>query len=102
MQHVPSGDVIVLDDAENAHTLAAPLDVRAAHARFGMGASIAAGVSARSGASGWLVMPGDMPLLLPSTLQRVAQALASHRWPMRSTRVDAGIRWASAPSCTRS
>ena len=44
----------------------------------GMGDSIAAGVSARPDASGWLVLPGDMPRVRPASLQRVAQALQSH------------------------
>ena len=44
----------------------------------GMGDSIAAGVSARPDASGWLVLPGDMPRVLPASLQRVAQALQTH------------------------
>lgn len=44
----------------------------------GMGDSIAAGVSARPGAPGWLVLPGDMPRVQPETLRRVAQALQTH------------------------
>ncbi len=42
---------------------------------LGMGYSIAAGVAARPQAAGWLVLPGDMPLVLPSTLVAVAAAL---------------------------
>jgi molybdenum cofactor cytidylyltransferase len=45
---------------------------------LGMGYSIAAGVAARSQASGWLVLPGDMPLIRPETLQAVALALEGH------------------------
>lgn len=45
---------------------------------LGMGYSIAAGVSARPDASGWLILPGDMPRVQPDTLQRVARELASH------------------------
>lgn len=56
-------DIVVLDGAEAAR---------------GMGASIAAGVSERSGASGWLVLPGDMPLVQPATLLAVAGALGQH------------------------
>ena len=44
----------------------------------GMGDSIAAGVSARPDASGWLVLPGDMPRVRPGSLQRVALALQTH------------------------
>lgn len=54
------------------------LVVDAADARRGMGHSIAAGVAERSFASGWLVLPGDMPLVRPSTLVAVAAALADH------------------------
>jgi molybdenum cofactor cytidylyltransferase len=42
----------------------------------GMGDSIAAGVRATSDAPGWLVLPGDLPLVLPETLRTVAAALA--------------------------
>jgi molybdenum cofactor cytidylyltransferase len=45
---------------------------------LGMGYSIAAGVAARSDAGGWLVLPGDMPLVRPDTLVAVAAALDQH------------------------
>lgn len=45
---------------------------------LGMGFSIAAGVAARSDGGGWLVLPGDMPLVRPATLSLVAQGLAHH------------------------
>jgi molybdenum cofactor cytidylyltransferase len=44
----------------------------------GMGDSIAAAVRATQAAPGWLVLPGDLPLVQPDSLRRVAQALASH------------------------
>jgi molybdenum cofactor cytidylyltransferase len=43
--------------------------------RWGMGDSIAAGVSVHASASGWLVLPGDMPLVRPASLRAVADAL---------------------------
>jgi molybdenum cofactor cytidylyltransferase len=43
----------------------------------GMGDSIAAAVRATANAPGWLILPGDLPLVQPDTLQRVAQALAA-------------------------
>jgi molybdenum cofactor cytidylyltransferase len=43
-----------------------------------MGYSIAAGVRSRGDASGWLVLPGDMPLVRPATLRAVAAALGQH------------------------
>lgn len=42
----------------------------------GMGDSIAAAVRATKDASGWLVLPGDLPLIQPDTLVAVANALA--------------------------
>lgn len=41
----------------------------------GMGRSIAAGVSASASAPGWLILPGDMPLVQPSSLRAVAARL---------------------------
>lgn len=41
----------------------------------GMGDSIAAAVRATSDAGGWLILPGDLPLVRPQSLQRVAAAL---------------------------
>jgi molybdenum cofactor cytidylyltransferase len=63
------------------HTLAA---VRASGLPFhvedaghpGMGDSIAAGVRATADAGGWLVLPGDLPLIAPASLRAVAAALA--------------------------
>lgn len=43
----------------------------------GMGDSIAAAVRATADASGWLVLPGDLPLVLPETLRTMAQELES-------------------------
>lgn len=43
----------------------------------GMGDSIAAAVRATAGAPGWLVLPGDLPLVRPETLRTLAHALAS-------------------------
>lgn len=50
----------------------------AAEAGRGMGHSIAVGVSERASASGWLMLPGDMPLVRPGTLRAVAAALERH------------------------
>jgi molybdenum cofactor cytidylyltransferase len=44
----------------------------------GMGHSIAAGVAERPSAAGWLILPGDMPLVQPQTLLTVAAALEDH------------------------
>ena len=47
-------------------------------ASLGMGHSIAAGVAARADAPGWLLLPGDMPMVRPATLLAVAAALEHH------------------------
>jgi molybdenum cofactor cytidylyltransferase len=44
----------------------------------GMGDSIAAAVRATPDAAGWLVLPGDLPLVQAGTLRAVAAALAQH------------------------
>lgn len=62
---VASRDVVVLPPADSMPGL-------------GMGSSIAAGVEARPHAPGWLMLPGDMPLVRPSTLTVVASALQLH------------------------
>ena len=49
--------------------------VRPDPSRPGMGESIAAGVRATADAPGWLVLPGDLPLVRPETLRAVATAL---------------------------
>ncbi len=45
---------------------------------LGMGHSISVGVAARPDAAGWLILPADMPRVLPVTLQLVARQLAHH------------------------
>jgi molybdenum cofactor cytidylyltransferase len=64
---VAARDVIVLPE------VGSPGD-----AGLGMGASIAAGVRACPDAGGWLILPGDMPLVQPATLVAVARALDVH------------------------
>jgi molybdenum cofactor cytidylyltransferase len=45
---------------------------------LGMGFSIASGVAASADASGWLILPGDMPSVKSSSLLAVAAALLHH------------------------
>lgn len=40
----------------------------------GMGDSIAAAVRATADADGWMILPADLPLVLPETLRRIAAA----------------------------
>jgi molybdenum cofactor cytidylyltransferase len=60
-------DVVVVPDAGSRQS-----------PELGMGYSIAAGVAARGNAQGWLVLPADMPLVLPATIAAVAAALGDH------------------------
>ena len=64
---VAARDVVVLPDAGSD-----------GNASLGMGTSIAAGVRASPDSEGWLVLPGDMPLVQPTTLLAVARALDHH------------------------
>jgi len=64
---VAARDVVVLPDAG--------ADGRS---QLGMGASIAAGVAASPDSSGWLVLPGDMPMIQPATVLAIASALELH------------------------
>lgn len=61
--HLATRDIVVLDAAESAR---------------GLGAAVAAGVAASSDAPGWLMLPGDMPLVRPDSLLAVAAALEQH------------------------
>jgi len=63
-RHVASRDIVVLPEVGTPGPQ--PL---------GMGFSIAAGVAARPNATGWLVLPGDMPMVQSSTLLAVCAAL---------------------------
>jgi len=56
-------DVIVLSDTE---------------ARRGVGHTIACGVAERPDSPGWLIQPGDMPLVRPASSLAVAAALEDH------------------------
>ena len=73
--------VLVISEAliAEAKGLVAPRDMVVVDARsqvgWGMGDSIAAGVSIHASATGWLVLPADMPLVRPSSLRAVAAAL---------------------------
>lgn len=72
--HARLGDCSVLE-----HTLRAvqasglPWHLEAA-SHPGMGDSIAAAVRATAGSPAWLILPGDLPLVQPATLRRIAQA----------------------------
>jgi molybdenum cofactor cytidylyltransferase len=67
---------------------------------LGVGFSIAAGVGARPHVPGWLILPGDMPLVQPQTLRQVARALDTA--PVAYAQHARGFRSGSRPSCTPS
>lgn len=48
------------------------------HAEQSMGTSIATGVAATVDASGWLILPGDLPLITSKCIKSVADALRHH------------------------
>ena len=66
-RHVATRDMVVLPSVGSPASQA-----------LGMGYSIAAGVAARSDASGWLILPADMPMVRTSTLLAVANELDGH------------------------
>jgi len=68
---IASRDVVILPGAD------ARGNARGAPA-WGIGYSIAAGVAARPDASGWLILPADMPLVQAGTLALVARHLDHH------------------------
>ena len=65
----------------------------------GMGDSIARGVAATADAAGWLILPGDLPLIQPDSLLRVADALATHPVVVPFWRQQHGHPVGFAPSC---
>jgi molybdenum cofactor cytidylyltransferase len=52
-----------------------PLHLEQWAGHTGMGEALAAAVAATANSPGWLILPGDMPLVLASTLQAVAAAV---------------------------
>ncbi|MBK0392292.1 nucleotidyltransferase family protein [Ramlibacter algicola] len=65
----------------------------------GMGDSIAAAVQATRNAGGWLVLPGDLPLVLPETLRAVAQALSDSTVVVPTWRGERGHPVGFAVTC---
>lgn len=62
-RHLATRDIVVLAAGEAVR---------------GLGHTMSAGVAERSGAPGWLMLPGDMPLVQPGSILAVAAALESH------------------------
>jgi molybdenum cofactor cytidylyltransferase len=79
--HLPVVVVVTQALAASASRTVAARDVVVvpqASAALGMGHSIAAGIAARADVPGWLLLPGDMPMVKPATLLAVAAALEHH------------------------
>ena len=64
-----------------------------------MGDSIARGVAATADANGWLILPGDLPLVQPDSLRRVAEALNSHPVVMPVWQQQQGHPVGFGPAC---
>lgn len=65
----------------------------------GMGDSIAAAVRATGDAAGWLILPGDLPLIQSDTLRAVAAALRQHAVVVPVYRGQRGHPVGFAPEC---
>lgn len=74
-------------------------EATAHHAEQGMGTSIATGVAATPDASGWLVLPGDLPLIQSASLLAIAQALQRHRTVVPVVQGQRGHPVGFAASC---
>lgn len=78
---VAASDLVVIPEVVGARKdgpISGLISAQIGGANLGMGYSIAHGVLARPQASGWLVLPGDMPMIQPGTLQAVAAQLEHH------------------------
>ncbi len=73
--------------------------VHADASRPGMGDSIAAGVRATADAAGWLILPGDLPLVRGDTLRAVARALGQHSVAVPVYRGERGHPVGFSASC---
>ena len=74
-ESVAARDVVVMPEVGTGASVGVAMG---ASVGVGMGHSISAGVAVRPHAAGWLILPGDMPLVQPSTLVAVARLLDDH------------------------
>lgn len=74
---LPDGKTVLQHTVDAVHASGLPHHVESGP-HPGMGDSIAAAVRATPQAAGWLILPGDLPLIQPATLRAVAEALAEH------------------------
>lgn len=66
------------DEAARTVARADVLVISETEAARGMGHTIAAGVAARAGHPGWLVLPADMPMVGAEIIRSVGRALGQH------------------------
>ena len=71
------GDTAVLELLQQESDLQVVTCLRAEQ---GMGHTLAEGVAASRDATGWIVALGDMPLIQPATIKRVAEAIEQGAW----------------------
>ena len=76
-QTVAASDLVVIPEVNTTRNNKDPTHPNG-QPNLGMGYSIAHGVLARPQAAGWLVLPGDMPMVQAATLQAVAAQLEHH------------------------
>lgn len=74
---LPDGKTVLQHTIDAVRASGLPFHVESGPHR-GMGDSIAAAVRATRDAAGWLVLPGDLPLVQPVTLLVVAATLKDH------------------------
>ncbi|MCZ2496539.1 NTP transferase domain-containing protein [Xylophilus sp. Kf1] len=71
------GRTVLQCTVESVRRAGLPMHLEHRDDHAGMGDSLAAAVRAVSPEHGWLVLPADMPMVLPRTLRAVAQAVRS-------------------------
>ena len=77
LQALMAGRTVLQRTMDAVHASGLPWHLEDSGQR-GMGDSIAAAVAATASASGWLILPADLPLIRCDTLRAVAQALQQH------------------------
>lgn len=84
LQALLAGKPVLQHTLDAVHASGLPWHVEDA-GHPGMSDSIAAAVRQTASAAGWLILPGDLPLVQPATLQVLAQVLQDQRavvaWP---------------------
>ena len=77
LQALLGGQGVMARTVESVQAAGLPFHIEHSTHHAGMGDSLASAVRATPGLNGWLILPADMPLVLPTTLVAVASALQS-------------------------